>query len=81
MDTENLLKLLNENKVKYVIIGATAFPIHGYVRATIDIDILIEPSTENAKRTLKALSDFGYDVNDLATNRLEKRVEALESLN
>ncbi len=28
MDTESLLKLFNAHKVKYVIIGATAFPIH-----------------------------------------------------
>jgi predicted nucleotidyltransferase len=34
MDTENLLKLLKEHDVDFVIIGATAFPIYGYVRAT-----------------------------------------------
>ena len=44
MDTESLLKSLNAHKVRYVIIGATAFPIHGYARATLDIDIyLSEP--------------------------------------
>jgi predicted nucleotidyltransferase len=42
MDTEKLLRLLNENKVKYVIIGATAFPVHGYARATLDLDIFID---------------------------------------
>lgn len=39
MDTESRLKSLNERKVKFVIIGAAAFPIHGYSRATLDIDI------------------------------------------
>lgn len=34
MDTEKLLACLNDRKVKYVVIGATAFPVHGYVRAT-----------------------------------------------
>ena len=33
MDTENLLKLLKEHNVDFVIIGATAFPVYGYVRA------------------------------------------------
>jgi len=42
MDIENLLRLLNENKVKFVIIGATAFPVHGYSRATLDVDILFK---------------------------------------
>ena len=39
MDTINLLKLLNEHDVKYVVIGAFAFPAYGYVRATMDVDI------------------------------------------
>ena len=70
MNTENLLKLLKENNVKFVIIGATAFPIHGYSRATLDIDIFIEKTPVNAKRTLKALKEFGYDVSDISIEDL-----------
>jgi len=70
MNTEKLLKLLKENQVKFVIIGATAFPVHGYSRSTLDIDIFIKPDKENAKRTLKALEDFGYDVTDITINDL-----------
>jgi len=70
MNTEKLLKLLKENHVKFVIIGATAFPVHGYSRATLDIDIFIKPEKENAKRTLKALEDFGYDVADVTIDDL-----------
>lgn len=70
MNTEKLLKLLKEKRVKFVIIGATAFPVHGYSRATLDIDIFIKPEKENAKRTLKALQDFGYDVTDLTIDDL-----------
>jgi predicted nucleotidyltransferase len=66
MDTESLLKLLNEHNVRYVVIGATAFPVHGYARATLDIDIFIEATPENAKRTLAALMEFGYDVTDIS---------------
>ena len=65
MDTESLLKLLNAHNVEFVIIGATAFPVHGYARATLDIDLFIRPGPENARRTLKALKEFGYDVTDL----------------
>jgi len=70
MDTESLLKSLKENRVKFVIIGATAFPIHGYSRATLDIDIFIEKTAENAKKTLKALKEFGYDVSGISVNDL-----------
>ena len=65
MDTESLLKSLNAHSARFVVIGATAFPVHGYARSTLDIDLFIEPTEENAKRVLAALSDFGYDVTDL----------------
>ena len=70
MNAEKLLKSLKENRVKFVIIGATAFPVHGYSRATLDIDILIKPEKQNAKRTWKALKQFGYDVRDLTIDEL-----------
>ena len=70
MNAEELLKLLKENRVKFVIIGATAFPVHGYSRATLDIDIFIKPEKQNANRTWKALKQFGYDVTDLTVDEL-----------
>jgi predicted nucleotidyltransferase len=70
MDTESLLKSLKENKVQFVIIGATAFPVHGYSRATLDIDIFIRPETANAEKTLSALEEFGYDITDITVDEL-----------
>lgn len=70
MNTENLLKLLKEHKVRFVIIGATAFPVHGYSRATLDIDLFIEPSEDNARRTRESLKSFGYDVSDITVKDL-----------
>lgn len=70
MDTENLLKSLKEHKVKFVIIGATAFPVHGYSRATLDIDIFIRPEKSNAEKTLSALEEFGYDLTDITVDEL-----------
>ena len=70
MQTEKLLKLLKGNKVKFVIIGATAFPVHGYSRATLDVDIFIKPEKANAQRTRNALKEFGYDVTDVTIEDL-----------
>ena len=70
MDTESLLKSLKGHKVHFVVIGATAFPVHGYSRATLDIDIFIKPEISNAAKTLAALKDFGYDVSDIAIDEL-----------
>jgi len=70
MDVENLLKSLKEYKVRFVVIGATAFPVHGYSRATLDIDLFIEPNEANARRIHEALKSFGYDVSDITLNDL-----------
>ncbi|HNS18945.1 MAG TPA: nucleotidyltransferase [Sedimentisphaerales bacterium] len=70
METEGLLKSLKEHKVRFVIIGATAFPVHGYSRATLDIDIFIEPAPRNAERTRDALRAFGYDMSDVTIDDL-----------
>ena len=70
MDTESLLKLLRDNLVDFVVIGASAFPVHGYSRSTLDIDLFIRPEQENARRMLKALREFGYDVTDITVDDL-----------
>ena len=81
MDTESLLKSLKDHKVRFVIIGATAFPVHGYSRATLDIDIFIKPETSNAEKTLSALEEFGYDVKDITVDELlTKKILIRQSL-
>ena len=70
MDTKRLLKLLKEYRVRFVIIGATAFPVHGYSRATLDIDIFIKPERPNAERVWKALKEFGYDMTGVTLDEL-----------
>jgi predicted nucleotidyltransferase len=73
LDTESLLKSLSDHKVDFVVIGATAFPIHGYARATLDIDLFVRPTPENVHRVLAALRSFGYDVEDLTEEDLLKK--------
>jgi len=51
---------LNRGKAKYLVIGGIACILHGYARATDDIDILIERTEANAGRILKALGRLGY---------------------
>ena len=70
MDIEGLLKSLNAHSVRYVVIGATAFPVHGYARATLDLDLFIEPTAENAARAREALVAFGYDMSDVAVDEM-----------
>ncbi len=50
---------LNRHRAKYVLVGASALQLWGSTRATRDVDILIEPTVENAERVLAALSEVG----------------------
>ncbi|MDD2716536.1 MAG: nucleotidyltransferase [Candidatus Wallbacteria bacterium] len=73
MDTESLLRSLKDHNVRFVVIGAFAFPVHGYSRATLDIDIFIESAAENAGLCREALIDFGYDLSDVSAEEILTR--------
>jgi hypothetical protein len=49
-------QLLNEAGAKYLICGAQACILHGLVRTTEDVDILVEASEENCQRVIDALA-------------------------
>jgi predicted nucleotidyltransferase len=51
---------LNRANANYLVIGGVACILHGYARATDDIDILIERTTANARRVLDAVARVGY---------------------
>jgi len=51
---------LNSHGVRYLVIDGMACVLHGYVRATSDVDILIERTLENARRSLDALAAIGW---------------------
>ena len=71
-DWKEFIKLLNENGVEYLLIGGLALAFHGCPRATGDMDILINPTSENAKALLKALRDFGFKDLDISKKDLEE---------
>jgi hypothetical protein len=50
--------LLNSHRAKYLIVGARACWLHGYVRATMDVDILVPENQENHARVIAALSEL-----------------------
>ncbi|GBE90894.1 hypothetical protein NCWK1_0614 [Nostoc cycadae WK-1] len=52
--------MLNDNNVRYLIVGGYAVAIHGHPRYTKDIDIWIEMSVENANNIIQALKQFGF---------------------
>ena len=55
-DLLSLCKALNAEGVRYVLIGGFAVILHGFVRATKDIDLLVDASVENVQRLKRAMS-------------------------
>jgi hypothetical protein len=49
-------RLLNRHRVRYLIAGGVAANLHGSVRATKDVDVLVLPDARNMRRLLDALS-------------------------
>jgi len=60
MTIQKLLQSLLDHKVKFLVIGAWAFPAYGYTRNTYDIDIFFESTNPNVKRLIRALKNAGY---------------------
>jgi hypothetical protein len=69
-DFVDLLRALLAADVEFLIVGAHALAAHGIPRATGDLDVLVEPSTENASRVIEALNAFGAP---LAAHGISKR--------
>ena len=59
-DFRELLALFNDHKVEYIIVGGYALAFHGAPRYTGDIDIFVKPDTQNARRIMVALNEFGF---------------------
>lgn len=49
-------RLLNEAGARYLVAGGRALILHQIIRVTTDVDILIEPTEENAQRVIEALA-------------------------
>ena len=64
-DFEELLRLLEENAVEYMIVGGYAVAFHGYARFTKDVDVFFRSEDDNIARLRKALVDFGFAEKDL----------------
>ncbi len=58
-DFADFLASLNSEGVAYVVIGGMAVLSHVPYRTTRDLDVLIEPTTENAHRARRAVQRWG----------------------
>lgn len=59
-DWTEFFNLLTKHRVDFIVVGAYAMAAHGYVRATMDVDVFVRPTRSNAKRLGAALREFGF---------------------
>jgi hypothetical protein len=64
-DFSDMLSALSAEGVEYLLIGAYAMAVHGFPRATGDIDVWVRPSPDNADRVIRALTRFGAPLGEL----------------
>jgi len=57
-DLVALCRSLNRERVRYLLIGGFAVVLHGLVRTTKDIDLLVDPSEENVRALKRAMKDL-----------------------
>jgi len=79
-DYREMLHVLSEDKVNFILVGSYALAAYGYPRATMDIDIWVMPTTENADATLRALSHFGASFHNPTIEGIEIRIPSLDDL-
>ena len=65
-DYKEMLSLLLDNKVEFLLVGAYALAAHGFPRATADIDIFVKPNSKNASVLYKTLEKFGAPLENIS---------------
>ncbi len=59
-DFKEFIQLLNDNKVKYLVVGGYAVGYYGNPRYTKDIDLWVMLHPENAEHLIDAIKQFGF---------------------
>lgn len=57
---ESVFRKLNDYRVRYVVAGGIAVVLHGVVRLTVDLDLIVDLEDMNLQRFIKAMEDLGY---------------------
>lgn len=71
-DYKEMLQCLSAEGAEFLLVGAYAMAAHGYPRATMDIDLWVMPSPDNAAAVLRALRKFGAPLHGLSLSDLQK---------
>ena len=71
-DMHDFLQLLLKHNVQFALCGGFAVTYYGFIRTTMDIDILIYPTAPNADVLMQALTEFGFGNAGIDTSIFEQ---------
>ena len=77
-DFKEFFESFNTHKVRYVVVGAYAVMHHTEPRATLDIDVLVDTSPENARAVMAALTAFGFGSIGLTETDFSKPAQTVQ---
>ena len=61
MFVRDVLEALNSEKAEYALIGGMALALHGIVRATMDVDLIVRVRKRDLERVESALNGIGLE--------------------
>lgn len=64
-DFRDFLAALVDAEARFLVVGAHALSVHGVPRATVDLDVWIERTDDNARRSWEALAAFGAPLEEM----------------
>jgi hypothetical protein len=67
-DYKEMLQLLLEEEVDFLIVGAYAMAAHGFPRATGDLDLWVKAEENNSRKLFRALAKFGAPLDQITQN-------------
>ena len=71
-DYKEMLSILLDHEVKFLLVGAYAMAVYGFPRATADMDIFVKADSNNARKIYKAISVFGAPMDNINVNDFVK---------
>jgi len=76
-DMRDLVSLFRKHDVAYAVCGGYAVAYYGFIRMTLDFDLLVLPTYRNAARIMRALEEFGFGDTGLAEETFTREAVAV----
>jgi hypothetical protein len=57
---ENVFRVLQKNNIRYAVAGGVALVLHGVVRFTADLDLIVDLEQKNLRHFVQAMTELGY---------------------